>query len=47
MLLGMSNAIHSWRSLINDNTDLSRTLLDKCGLWGCVLGGVLASNIAQ
>ena len=22
-------------------------LLDKCGLWGCILGGTLCSNIAQ
>ena len=28
-------------------SEISTLLLEKCGLWGCILGGVLCSNIAQ
>ena len=44
-LLGMSDAIHKWRRTYK--TDVSVQLLNHCGLWGCLLGGVLASNMAQ
>ncbi len=42
-----SDALRNWRQLQKDAADLSAVLLGKCGIWGCVLGGVVASNIAQ
>ena len=33
--------------LFQPGVDISQALLEKCGLWGCILGGCLASNIAQ
>ncbi len=46
-LLGQKDVITSWRTLFKAGEDISCTLLAKCGLWGCTLGGVIASNIAQ
>ncbi|XP_055883699.1 cilia- and flagella-associated protein 54-like isoform X2 [Biomphalaria glabrata] len=46
-ILNMNDALHSWRDQLQDEKDISRTLLDRCGLWGCVLAAVLVSNIAQ
>lgn len=46
-LLSTKDAIHKWRQLLAKAEDKSSALLNKCGLWGCILGGVLASNIAQ
>ncbi|XP_056000170.1 cilia- and flagella-associated protein 54-like isoform X4 [Ostrea edulis] len=45
--LNMTNALHTWRAVLKDSTDISSELLKRCGLWGCLMGGVLASNIAQ
>lgn len=45
--LRTTDALHTWREMMKDSTDISSDLLKKCGLWGCLLGGVLASNIAQ
>ena len=45
-LLRCSDAIHTWRNICPDG-DFCHFLLQKCGLWGCVLGGILAANIAQ
>ena len=47
LLLGGKNVIHKWRQLLSRSPDISATLLQKCGLWGCILGAVLAANIAQ
>ena len=46
-LLNYKDAIHKWRAQITAGQDISETLLEKCGLWGCLLGGTLCSNIAQ
>ncbi|KAK3102398.1 hypothetical protein FSP39_011137 [Pinctada imbricata] len=45
--LNTTDALHTWRELFKDSTDISSDMLQRCGLWGCLLGGVLASNIAQ
>jgi hypothetical protein len=45
--LNMTNALHTWRTVLKDSTNISSDLLKRCGLWGCLMGGVLASNIAQ
>ncbi|XP_062618793.1 cilia- and flagella-associated protein 54-like [Saccostrea cucullata] len=45
--LNTTDALHTWRGMMKDSTDISSDLLKRCGLWGCLLGGVLASNIAQ
>ncbi|CAH1784493.1 unnamed protein product [Owenia fusiformis] len=47
VILGITDAIHTWRGHFNTDEDIASQLLNKCGLWGCVLGGVLASNISQ
>ena len=47
VLIGTSDAIHSWREALSGAADKGQWLLNKCGLWGCLLGGVVASNIAQ
>lgn len=51
-LVGVKNSIIHWRKEFtceNDKTNQINTklLLDKCGIWGCLLGGVLASKMAQ
>ncbi|CAL1546460.1 unnamed protein product [Lymnaea stagnalis] len=46
-VLNISDALHSWREQFVNTKDISAALLDRCGMWGCVLAGVLASNIAQ
>eukprot|EP00058_Branchiostoma_floridae_P024582 XP_002610072.1 hypothetical protein BRAFLDRAFT_125670 [Branchiostoma floridae] len=47
IVMGMTDALHSWRKLMETGQSLAGSLLKKCGLWGCVLGGVLAAKIAQ
>ncbi|XP_064633928.1 cilia- and flagella-associated protein 54-like isoform X3 [Lineus longissimus] len=47
VILNTTDAIRNWRSQMKPGIDISRELLDRCGLWGCILGGVVASNIAQ
>ena len=47
IVLGMTDALHTWRRELRGEEDISRLLLERCGLWGCLMGGVLASNIAQ
>ncbi|CAC5396095.1 unnamed protein product [Mytilus coruscus] len=46
LVLNTSDAIHTWRRLL-DSSDVSGDMLQRCGLWGCMVGGILASNIAQ
>ena len=47
MIFVFTDALHTWRNLQRDKDNFCQTLLDKCGLWGCILGGVVTSNIAQ
>lgn len=55
-ILGVKDALHNWRQVAtksgaDDATaveqKLPNALLKKCGLWGCMLGAMVASNIAQ
>ncbi|XP_059167715.1 cilia- and flagella-associated protein 54-like [Physella acuta] len=46
-VLNMTDSLYTWRQQLQDQNDLSAYFLDRCGIWGCILGGVLASNIAQ
>ncbi|ESO99725.1 hypothetical protein LOTGIDRAFT_238729 [Lottia gigantea] len=47
VILNLTDALHTWKSVLADNEDISRELLSRCGLWGCLLGGIITSNIAQ
>ncbi|KAK6177089.1 hypothetical protein SNE40_015265 [Patella caerulea] len=47
IVLNTNDAIHSWRATLAESQDESRDLLERCGLWGCVLGGIISSCIAQ
>ncbi|KAL8594729.1 hypothetical protein ACOMHN_051675 [Nucella lapillus] len=47
IVLGMTDALRTWRQQCQGQDDVSAWLLERCGLWGCVMAGVLASNIAQ
>lgn len=46
-LMDECDALHCWRNTYGRKTDISQALLDKCGLWGCILGAIVCSNIAQ
>jgi hypothetical protein len=49
-LLGGKDCMIKWRhSYTNPETQELETekLLQKCGIWGCMLGGVLTSKMAQ
>ncbi|XP_046336681.2 cilia- and flagella-associated protein 54-like isoform X2 [Haliotis rufescens] len=47
IVLNTTDTLHSWRELLQGPDDISQELLKRCGLWGCVQGGILASNMAQ
>lgn len=48
LILGADDVLHTWRdSILKDVTEISEELLNRCGIWGCVLAGILTSNIAQ
>ena len=47
IVLNMNDSLRNWRADTTGVEDISVALLDRCGIWGCLLGGVLASNIAQ
>ncbi|XP_070557871.1 cilia- and flagella-associated protein 54-like [Ptychodera flava] len=50
LILNTTDTIHTWRELLAKNTsdlDDSAKLLERCGLWGCVLAGTLTAKIAQ
>ena len=47
LIMGADDVIHSWRDLFKDASDISAELLQRCGIWGCVLAAILTSNIAQ
>ncbi|RNA01418.1 cilia- and flagella-associated 54-like [Brachionus plicatilis] len=49
-LTGINNCLINWRKNFSDSSggDLStENILKKCGIWGCLLGGVLTSKMAQ
>jgi hypothetical protein len=48
-LLGIKNSLIQWRKELTNDEKLVLTekILDKCGIWGCILGGVIASKMAQ
>ncbi|XP_068714673.1 cilia- and flagella-associated protein 54-like isoform X3 [Montipora foliosa] len=49
-ILSASNSLKTWRDLTSSSDPSIRpaaVLLQRCGLWGCLLGGVLAADIAQ
>ncbi|PFX16137.1 Uncharacterized protein C12orf55-like [Stylophora pistillata] len=49
-ILNTVDSLKTWRDLTSSSDTLLKpgaALLQRCGLWGCLLGGVLASNIAQ
>ena len=49
-ILNTTDSLKTWRDLTS-SSDVSikpcAALLQRCGLWGCLLGGVLAADIAQ
>ncbi|XP_067928992.1 cilia- and flagella-associated protein 54-like [Watersipora subatra] len=47
LILGQKDAVSRWRELFFEVTDISSKLLKRCGLWGCLLGSVITSNISQ
>ncbi|XP_077980140.1 cilia- and flagella-associated protein 54-like [Glandiceps talaboti] len=50
LILNTRDTLHTWRELVARNTsqqDDSAKLLDRCGLWGCLLAGILTAKIAQ
>ena len=50
MLLGVKNSLVTWRrEFYDEETKTSKTekILEKCGIWGCILGGVLTAKMAQ
>lgn len=49
-ILNITDSLKRWRDLTSSSDSSIKpasVLLQKCGLWGCLLGGVLAANIAQ
>ncbi|PAA71375.1 hypothetical protein BOX15_Mlig003427g1 [Macrostomum lignano] len=45
-LLGVEDALNNWHSVVG-SSDAPSVLMQRCGVWGCILGGIAASNIAQ
>ena len=49
-ILSIADSLKKWRDLTSSSDSLVKpasALLQKCGLWGCLLGGVLAAKVAQ
>ena len=49
-VLNTTDSLKTWRDLTSSSdTSLkpAAVLLQRCGMWGCLLGGVLAADIAQ
>jgi hypothetical protein len=52
-LMGHANVLTHWRQQFSLKSNVMERTIDldkmakKCGIWGCLLGGVLASKIAQ
>ncbi|XP_063952273.1 cilia- and flagella-associated protein 54-like isoform X1 [Lytechinus pictus] len=49
LILGTNDTLTTWRRLLSDQQaeNVSSQLLDRCGMWGCLLGAMLAAKIAQ
>ncbi|KAK3608116.1 hypothetical protein CHS0354_004771 [Potamilus streckersoni] len=47
LILDCEDALHTWRKSFGQSADISSHLLDRCGLWGCLLSAVITSKIAQ
>ncbi|XP_064604908.1 cilia- and flagella-associated protein 54-like isoform X2 [Liolophura sinensis] len=47
LVLNLPDSLHTWRQTLYKKEETSSDLLQRCGLWGCVLAGILASKIAQ
>ncbi|XP_071960070.1 cilia- and flagella-associated protein 54-like [Antedon mediterranea] len=49
LILLTSDTLSTWRQILGKNSedDISTQLLQRCGMWGCLLGAILASKIAQ
>ncbi|XP_053377953.1 cilia- and flagella-associated protein 54-like isoform X4 [Mercenaria mercenaria] len=47
LILNADDVLHTWRDLFKDASDISAELLQRCGIWGCVLAAILTSNVAQ
>lgn len=49
-ILNTTDSLKTWRDLTSSSEPSIKpaaVLLQRCGLWGCLLGGVLAADIAQ
>ena len=49
-ILSIADSLKKWRDLTSSSDSSVKpasALLQKCGLWGCLLGGVLAAKVAQ
>lgn len=50
-ILGISSGFKNWRDLLVDVESYSlksfKLILDKCGIWGCMLGGLIATKVAR
>ncbi len=49
-LMGFKNSLIQWRKqFVDQETNALNTvlILEKLGVWGCVLGGLLTSKMAQ
>lgn len=48
-LTGCTNSLVQWRKEFSDSNSKISTekILDRCGIWGCLLGGVITSKMAQ
>lgn len=47
LILNMTDAVSNWRDIFDNVEDISTEILKRCGLWGCLLGSVITSNISQ
>lgn len=47
LILNQTDAVSKWRELFEHVDDISTELLKRCGMWGCLLGSVITSNISQ
>ncbi|XP_033102653.1 cilia- and flagella-associated protein 54-like isoform X3 [Anneissia japonica] len=49
LILKTTDTLHTWRKILGGSSedDISSQLLQRCGMWGCLLGAILASKIAQ
>ncbi|XP_052780184.1 cilia- and flagella-associated protein 54-like isoform X4 [Mya arenaria] len=47
LIFNADDVLHTWRDMFKDATDVSADMLNRCGIWGCILAGILTSNIAQ